>query len=111
MDRIIIPFQVFSETSPTFSEPNASANWVYDEFKKSIETLNLLAEKIGSRGYKFCKKMKSPKCFGILDILKVIFASLTTLLKSFQTEVINFSRIISNFSKFLLRSKRDEICK
>ena len=50
MDRIIIPFQVFSETSPTFSELNASVNWVYDEFKKSIETLNLLAEKRGSRG-------------------------------------------------------------
>ena len=30
-------------------------------------------------------------------------------MKSFQTRVINLSIIISNFSKFLLRPKRDEI--
>ena len=46
----MIPFQVVSETSPNFSELNVSVNWVYEEYERLIETLNLLAEKRGSRG-------------------------------------------------------------
>ena len=63
MDRITIHFQVFLETSPIFSELNASVNWVYDEYKRSIETLNLLAEKRGSSNTNFLKKHEKPKVF------------------------------------------------
>ena len=46
----ITPCQVFSESSLTFIEYNVSVSWVYDEYKRSIETLNLLVEERRSRG-------------------------------------------------------------
>ena len=50
MDRIITPCQVFSESSQTFIEHNVSVSWVYNEYKRSIETLNLLVEERRFRG-------------------------------------------------------------
>ena len=81
---------------------HASADGLYDEYVGLLETLNLLAEEKESEGAMvkgFPKKLKSRNFLGMLYTLKVMLPSLTALSKTFQSGVINFSRIVPNVLK------------
>ena len=81
---------------------HASVDGVYEKYGRLSETFSILETEGGSGGSiakGFSKSLKSPKFIGMLYMLRVMLPSLTALSRTFQTEVINFSRITPKIEK------------
>ena len=81
---------------------HASVDGVYEKYARLSETFTILETEGGSGGFvvkSFSKSLKSPKFIGMLYTLRVMLPSLTALSRTFQTGVINFSRITPKIEK------------
>ena len=89
---------------------HASVDGVYEKYARLLETFSIWETEGGSGGSianGFSKSLKSPKFIGMLYTLREMLPSLTALSRTFQTGVINFSRITPKIEK--TKSKLQQI--